>query len=181
MPNVTLPLSYLVEIITNSPPPHLPSAFNSRLPNIPDFTPSIIRYEIGVLLKALDESEDFVKVFLYPASHHAEVWLAGEWRQSNTHHWQLKHDSLEYREARAKEEQARLSAHNRRQLMLAYLEAQFAMDPKTVASQKLAEALTKISPDNEIIDQFVGLRKFLKDHEPKTPDGNDSSVPNTES
>lgn len=160
-----MPLGYFIEIVTNSPPPHLPSSFHSRLPNIPDFTPSIIRYEVGVLLQALDSDGDFLKVFLYPNTHHAEVWLASEWRQSNTNHYLLKQDSAEYREARAKEEAARISAHNRRQLMLQYLSLQYNMDPKTVASQKLAEALTKISPDNPIIDEFVGLRKFLLDHD----------------
>jgi hypothetical protein len=94
---LSLPTSWLVELITHSPPGYLwDQPLLSRLPNIPDFSPRVVRYEIGVLLKERDKTEDLVKVFLYSESHHAEVWLKNEWDQSNTYYFKLKESSAEY-------------------------------------------------------------------------------------
>lgn len=99
---IQIPLHYLVEIICHTPPHHLwEQPIRSRLPNLPDFTPRIVRYDLGALLKAKDPDEALVKVFLYPDSHHAEVWSKFEWDESNTKYFKSRQESEEYQAAEA--------------------------------------------------------------------------------
>lgn len=159
---ITLPLKFVVELITNSPPAYLPTRPVSRLPNIPDFSPGIVRYEIGALLKELDSKEELVKVFLYPETEHAEVWLIGEWLNSTTHLLQIKRESSEYREELLQREESRRKEHELMEDLTEFLKKFLNTSSTTTAVIKLAQALVRaVKINDDIVDQFPGLRQFL--------------------
>lgn len=154
---LTIPIEFFVEIITESRPTHLFGIrARSRLENIPDFSPTIVRLEIGVLLKEKDPNENFVKVFLYPETRHAEVWMKSEWEQSNSKSFFLKQNSQEF--------QDKLWATSEGRKKISEFIASTMNIPKDQAAhKKLVDVLYELTHLPESLDVIPGLRELLKE------------------
>lgn len=160
---IRLPLSFLLEVITNSPPSYLPTRPVSRRPNTPDFMPGIVRYELGVLLQSLDPDEEVCKVFLYQSTSHAEVWLKSEWLQSNTYYWSLKESSAEYQAKQDEIAEVRRKEYETFKDYMHYLVHDVGMPDDTPATAAVAKMLIRATGmGHEMIDGFPGLRVYLK-------------------
>ena len=155
---ITLPTSYLVEVICHCPPNHLwEQEVRSRHPGVPDFTPRVVRYDLGALLKAKDPDETFVKVFLYPDTHHAEVWMKSEWDQSNTKSLKAKLESAAYQE----QESERLRKWDG---ISTYVETKMGIDKKssTGVHVKMVKALLGLRSVPEQLKSFDGIEQALR-------------------
>ena len=151
--DITIPLSYLIELITHNYPPFLnniPTQSNSQTQ--PDFKPYITRYEIGVLLKEKDKEEIQYKVHLFPATPHAEIWNLQEWKESAASQEAFSKASREASQ-KALKERARWNVIEGHFLSLSF--------PVTVARQ-LTQALMSPSITDEVLQQFGVLEKLRK-------------------
>jgi len=157
MTTLIIPLEFLVEIITRSTPTHLFGvSYRSRVPNIPDFHPTIVRFEIGVLLKEKDPDEEKLKVFLYPETRHAEVWLKDEWDQSNSKRYYLKQDSEKY--------QNKLWAQSESKNKISDFVAKVMNIPKDqIAHRKLVDVLYELKHLPDALDIIPGLKSLLQE------------------
>ncbi len=159
---INLPLSFLLEVITNSPPSYLPTRPVSRRPNTPDFMPGIVRYELGVLIQALDPEEETCKVFLYQSTSHAEVWLKSEWIQSNTYYWSLKESSAEYQAKQDEIAAVRKKEYDTFKDYVEYLVSIIGMPADAPSTAAVAKTLIRATGiKHEMINQFPGLRAYL--------------------
>ena len=155
---ISLPLAWLGELITGIPPDHLFCCkVRSRLPNVPDPHPRVVRYEIGVILRERDPGENKFKVHLYPDTKHAEVWDIHEWHGSTSRLFTSRAESVEYNNTVALEERKTIILTN-------WLIRRWHIDsPRT--ARPLAEALLKTN-DSDIKRMFLSgttLEEVLKD------------------
>lgn len=154
---IALPISYLVEILCHCPPHHLwEQPIRSKLSDIPDFNPRVIRYDLGALLQAKDTAESFVKVFLYPDTRHAEVWLKSEWDQSNTKYFKSKQSSEEFQ----RQEDERLRKWKG---ISAFVESSMGIDSKNPVHTKMVGALLAMKSLPEQLKSFHGIEEVLKE------------------
>lgn len=159
---IRLPLRFFLEVITNSPPSYLPTRPISRRPNTPDFMPGIVRYELGILLQALDPGEEVCKVFLYSSTSHAEVWLKSEWLQSNTYYWSLKESSAEYQQQQDKIAAERKKDFETFKDYVEYLVKEVCMPEDAPATAALAKLLIRATGiKHEMLKEFPGLIQYL--------------------
>ena len=156
---ISLPFNYFVEILCHCPPAHLwEQQILSRIPSIPDFSPRVVRFDIGALLKAKDPDELSVKVFLYPDSHHAEVWLRDEWNQSNTKYFRSREESEEF----AKQEAEKLRKWRG---LSAYVRTNMGLDPvdQYAIHHKMVDALLSMKSIPVQFKEFPGIQEALQE------------------
>lgn len=158
MKYLQIPTEFLIEIITQSRPTHLFGiSLRSRMPNIPDFNPSVVRYEIGILLQESDPEEERVKVFLFPESRHAEVWLRGEWDQSNTRYYKAQQDSMEHQQKLHKIQISKDKISD-------FVFEKMNVPKDQAAHKKLVDVLYELTFLPEALDVIPGLKTLLQEH-----------------
>lgn len=92
--NITVPIPVLASLVfgafADKDIPNVPGAPLSRSPG--DLATVLVRrYSIGAYIASVDDNEEYFHVELYPGEPgHSEIWLAAEWKQSNTRHVRVK-------------------------------------------------------------------------------------------
>jgi len=154
---LNIPLEFFIEIISRSTPTHLFGLVpESRMPDIPDFSPCILRYELGLLLKEKDPEENHVKVFLFPKSNHAEVWLRHEWEQSNSKYYRSRQ--------KVQEEQERIWKISEAKSKISEFILEKMNIPKDqTAHKKLVDVLFELTTMPVSLDVIPGLRVLLQE------------------
>lgn len=155
---VSLPFHYIAELLLFNPPPHLPSRSISRGPyELGDPYPSIIRRDIGVILKHFDPDEQILTIFIYP--HHAEVWSAREWRESNVHRLKLVTSQEKYQRDLEASQEAERKYNSRLEFYMKYLHDVLSMSLKDGKTTELAKKLVKLEDITDLAD-FPGLKEY---------------------
>lgn len=162
---VSLPFHYIAELLLNNPPPHLPSRSISRGPyELGDPYPSIVRHDLGIILKKFDPDEQILTVFIYPR--HAEVWSAREWRESAVHRLKLVTSQEKYQKDLEAKDAEEKRYNSRLEFYMRYLKEVLSMNLKDGRTTELARKLVKLEDVTDLSD-FPGLKEYKNKTQPK--------------
>ena len=151
---ITLPKEWLREVLTNDPPSHIFGMRPISKVSSIDFTPRVIRIELGRLLAAKDSEGQHYKIFLYEDTRHAELWPRKEWEESLSKRLLAVSASVE-------RVSSDMLACERRQAIGAWVQSHMGIDPESYAGKKLIGTLAKLSVMPVELSVFSGLEEVL--------------------
>lgn len=151
---IAVPKEWLREILCSDPPQHIFGMRPVSKVSSVDFTPKIIRIELGRLLIAKDTDTQYYKVFIFEDTKHAEVWPKREWDESL---------SKRLNQVAAAAERITNDAieSERRQAIGNWIKLNMGIDPDSYQGKKLVSVLAKLTTMPTELAVFNGLEELL--------------------